>query len=295
VNVRGQYEKVASVAGDKTTAVLGNNLDFEGTGYVASPYFGQTWGDSNRKKHLVGLHKTTFTKELKAGYTVTPYTMGTYTVSSVQSDTQATMSSAWSQTFQNIEFQIGNIPCSGTISYPDTSKQDVYGSYSPNPTKFTTELKDGVTLSGSNLQGAGVRILHVTHDSHLTVDPRFTRSFANQKFKIETGMRGTGLVSGTATNSRLEGSDPCRTSNNEPCYENTRFLTELRNNDHISINSNLTGTIQTAVVQSIQDNAHVTLASPLSSMLFTTSKFKIKTFHASAYTYARPAAGGGGW
>merc|ERR1711871_1026068 len=105
-------------------------------------------------------------------------------------------------------------------------------------------------------------------------------------------MRATGLISGAASNSRLEGSDPCRTSNNEPCYENTRFLTELPTNDVISINSNLTGTLQDRTVSVVHDNAHITLATPLSSMLFTTSKFKIKTFHASAYTYARKADGG---
>merc|ERR1711871_1341258 len=78
--------------------------------------------------------------------TVTPYTQETKTVSSVQSDTHATMQTSWANTFSDIEFQIGNIPCSGTISYPDTSQQDVYGSWPPNPTKFTTELKDGYTI-----------------------------------------------------------------------------------------------------------------------------------------------------
>jgi hypothetical protein len=292
VNVRGQYEEVTQTSGTSKTATLAANLDFEGTGYLASPYFGQTWGDAQRKRSLIGLHKTTFTKELKAGYTVTPYTKGTYTVASVQSDTQATMTSHWTSAFQNVEFQIGNVPCSGTISYPDTSKQDVYGSYSPNPTKFTTELKDGVTLSGDDLSGSGVRVKQITNDHHLLIDPRFTTSFANKKFKIAQGMRATGLISGAASNSRLEGSDPCRTSNNEPCYENTRFLTELRTNDVISINSNLTGTLQDRTVSVVHDNAHITLATPLSSMLFTTSKFKIKTFHASAYTYARKADGG---
>ena len=88
VNVRGQYEEVTQTSATSKTATLAANLDFEGTGYLASPYFGQTWGDAQRKRSLIGLHKTTFTKELKAGYTVTPYTMGTYTVASVQSDTK---------------------------------------------------------------------------------------------------------------------------------------------------------------------------------------------------------------
>jgi len=294
INVRGQYEKVASVSGANKAATLAENLVFEGTGYVASPYFGQTWGNVNRQKSLVGVHKTKFTTELKAKYEITPYTKGTFTVSSVQSDTQATLSSAWTSTFQNLEFQIGNVPASGMISYPDTSKQDVYGSWPPNPTKFTTELKDGYTIkcTTSGCGGTNVRIKHIYNDQHLYVDPRFTTSFAEKPFAIQQGVRGTGLISGTSGNTRLEGSDPCRTSNNEPCYENTRFLTELRVNDRITINSNLTGTEQTRTVASIGDDAHLSLTLPLSSMLFTTSKFKIKTFHSNPYSYARPATGG---
>merc|ERR1712159_484450 len=171
VNVRGQYEKISGVGnlGAGSTATLATHLDFEGTGYVASPYFGQTWGGADRKKHLIGLHKTKFTTELKASYTVTPYTKGTYTVSSVQSDTRATMKSPWTSTFDNIEFQIGNIPLSGTISYPDTSKDDVYGSWPPNPTKFTTELKDGYTIActSGSCGGTNVKILHIYNDQHL--------------------------------------------------------------------------------------------------------------------------------
>merc|ERR1712159_385798 len=295
VNVRGQYENVVSTDTSAGTATLAHNYDFEGTGYVASPYFGQTWGGVDRLKSLVGVHKTKFTQELKAMYTVTPYTKSTYTVASVQSDTQATLTSAWDSTFSNIEFQIGNIPASGTISYPDTSKQDVYGSWPPNPTKFTTELKDGYTIqcTGSSCGGDNVRIKHIYNDQHLYVDPRFTTSFAEKAFHIVLGPRGTGLVSGTMGNTRVEGSDPCRTANNEACYENTRFLTELRVNDQIAINSNISGTtIQTRTVDSISDDAHLQLKEPLSSMLHTTSKFKIKTFHAAPYTYARMASGG---
>jgi hypothetical protein len=304
VNVRGQYERVAATSAG--TATLEHHLDFEGTGYLASPYFGQTWGDSNRNKNIVGLHKTKFTTELKARYTVTPYTKGTYTVSSVQSDTQATMTSMWQSAFDNIEFQIGNVPASGVISYPNTDKQDVYGSWPPNPTKFTTELKNGYTIKttngGGNTLGANglsvVRIKHIYNDQHLYVDPRFTESFKDKAFAIELGPRGTGLVSGSTLSHRLEGSDPCRTSANEPCYENTRFLTELRSNDRIFINSNLTCDTATKpcrqemTVASIQDDAHLMLNAPLGSMLHTTSKFKIKTFHASPYTYARKALGG---
>jgi hypothetical protein len=294
VNVRGQYEKISGVDTNDGSATLAENLDFEGTGYVASPYFGQTWGGADRLKSLIGVHKTKFDTELKAAYTVTPYTKGTYTVSSVQSSTQATLSGPWSSSFNNIEFQIGNIPCSGTISYPDTSKQDVYGSWPPNPSKFTTELKDGYTIkcSGTSCGGTNVRVAQVINDQHMLVDPRFTTSFADRAYKIEMGPRGTGLVSGTASNTRLEGSDPCRTSANEACYENTRFLTELRVSDRIQINSNLTGTLQTRVVSSIADDAHVMLDAALSSMLNTNSKFKIKTFHSSPFTYARKATGG---
>jgi hypothetical protein len=292
INVRGQYEMVSAVSPSAGTATLDENFDFEGTGYVASPYFGQTWGGSTRNKGLVGVHKTRFTTELKASYTVTPYTKGTYTISSVQSATQATLTAGWSTTFTNVEFQIGNIPVSGAISYPDTSKQDVYGSWPPNPTKFTTELKDGYTIQCDSCGGDNVRVKQIYNDQHMYVDPRFTKSFVDKTFKIKVGPRGTGLVSGAASGTRLEGSDPCRVANNEPCYENTRFLTELRVNDQIAINSNTSGTIQTRTVDSIADSAHLQLKEPLASMLFTNSKFKIKTFHSAPYTYARKANGG---
>jgi len=295
INVAGQYEKVANTASMK--AVVENTFTFEGTGYVTSPYFGQTWGGTDRKKGLIGVHKTKFTTELKASYTVTPYTMGTYTVSSVQSDTQATLTGTWASTFSNIEYQIGNIPCSGSISFPDTSKQDVYGSWPPNPTKFTTELKDGYTIkcsTGSVCTGTNVRIKTVYNDQHVQVDPRFTTSFADQSFAIEMGARGVGLISGTTGNVALQGSDPCKTqaSPAEACYENTRFLTELRSNDRIEINSNLTGTVQVKTVASIEDDAHLTLTTTLGSMINTKSKFKIKSFHSAPYTYARKATGG---
>merc|ERR1711959_279499 len=42
----------------------------------------------------------------------------------------------------------------------------------------------------------------------------------------------------------------------------------------------------------ILDDAHLSLATPLDSMLSTKSKFKIKSFHSTAYTYARRATGG---
>jgi len=300
LGVRGKYGKAASV--DGTRAVTEENFSFEGTGYVTSPYFGQTWGGADRNKGLIGVHKTKFTQELKAGYTVTPYTKGTYSVSSVQSDTQATLTGTWASTFNSIEYQIGNIPCSGTISFPDTSKQDVYGSWPPNPTKFTTELKDGYTLkcTGSSCGGTNVRVKHIYNDQHLYVDPRFTTSFAEKAFAVEVGPRGVGLISGVSGNTRVEGSDPCRTqaSPPEPCYENTRFLTELRKSDTIAINTNLTCTPSntachtTRVVASIEDNAHLTLTTALSTMTATNSKFKIKTFHSSPFTYARKANGG---
>merc|ERR1711871_422506 len=293
VNVRGQYEKVLSfTAGNE--AEIENELDFEGTGYVASPYFGKTWGGANRDKGLVGLHKTKFTTELRAGYTVIPYEQGTYTVNSVQTDTQATLSSAWTDTFSNVEFQVGNIPLSGTHSYPDTSKQDMYGSWPPNPTKFTTELKDGYTIAckTASCGSTGVRIKHVYNDQHLHIDPRFTRSFDGEELVIETGFRGTGLISGQAGNTRVDGSDPCRTSNSEPCRENTRFLTELRRSDKIEINQNASGVTTGKTIDELYDDAHLQLTTDLSAMLSTSSTFRIKSFHSSPFTFARKAAGG---
>jgi len=209
---------------------------------------------------------------------------------------QATLTTKHSATFNNVEYQIGNVPLSGTISYPDTSKQDVYGSWPPNPTKFTTELKDGYTIKCTNSAcgGTNVRVKQVFNDQHLYIDPRFTTSFAEKAFSINTGPRGVGLVSGTSGNTRLEGSDPCKTTASppEPCYENTRFLTELRMNDKIQVNMNLTGALVNHVVASIQDNSHLALSTHLASSLNTKSKFKIKTFHAAAFTYARKANGG---
>merc|ERR1711968_350616 len=293
VNVRGQYENVTSVDTTNKVAVVDTHLSFEGTGYIASPYFGQTWGGADRSHGIVGIHKTKFTQELQAGYTVTPYTQETKTVSSVQSDTQATMQTAWTNTFSDIEFQIGNIPCSGTISYPDTSQQDVYGSWPPNPAKFTTELKDGYTIKCTgSCGGTNVRVATIYNDQHLYVNPRFTTSFTEEAFAIELGPLGTGLISGTSGNTRIEGQDPCKTSMNQPCYENTRFLTELRINDRVNINVNQSGTYMEMTVASIRDDAHVMFTEPLTQNLHWTSKFKIMSFHNSPFTYARSAQGG---
>merc|ERR1711968_382627 len=293
VNVRGQYENVTSVDTTNKVAVVDTHLSFEGTGYIASPYFGQTWGGADRSHGIVGIHKTKFTQELQAGYTVTPYTQETKTVSSVQSDTQATMQTSWANTFSDIEFQIGNIPCSGTISYPDTSQQDVYGSWPPNPTKFTTELKDGYTIKCTgSCGGTNVRVATIYNDQHLYVNPRFTTSFTEEAFAIELGPLGTGLISGTSGNTRIEGQDPCKTSMNQPCYENTRFLTELRINDRVNINVNQSGTYMEMTVASIRDDAHVMFTEPLTQNLHWTSKFKIMSFHNSPFTYARSAQGG---
>jgi len=294
VNVRGQFEQISGVDTAAGTATLSNHLEFEGTGYVASPYFGMTWGGEDRQKSLVGLHKTKFNEELKASYTITPYKKHTYTVSSVQSATQLTLTSALQEDIDNIEFQIGNIPLSGKISFPDTSKQDVYGSWPPNPTKFTTELKDGYTIqcTGGSCGGTNVRVKQIYNDQHMYVDPRFLTSFADKEFSIQLGPRGTGLIKGQQDSTRVDGSDPCRLAQNEPCYENTRFLTELRINDYIQINSNLTGTMQTATVASIMDDAHIQMHEGLNLKLATNSKFKIKSFHSSPFTYARKAQGG---
>jgi len=293
VNVRGQYENITSVDTTNKVAVVDTHLSFEGTGYIASPYFGQTWGGADRSHGIVGIHKTKFTQELRSGYTVTPYTQETKTVSSVQSDTQATMQTTWANTFSDIEFQIGNIGCSGTISYPDTSQQDVYGSWPPNPTKFTTELKDGYTIKCTgSCGGTNVRVATIYNDQHLYVNPRFTTSFNEENFAIELGPLGTGLISGTSGNTRIEGQDPCKTSMNQPCYENTRFLTELRINDRVSINVNQSGTYMEMTVASIRDDAHVMFTEPLTQNLHWTSKFKIMSFHNSPFTYARSAQGG---
>merc|ERR1711970_971716 len=220
VNVRGQYENVTEVddASATKTATLAESLEFEGTGYVTSPYFGQTWGGADRSNGLIGIHKTKFTTESKDGYT--------------------------------IKCQEG--ACSGT----------------------------------------DVRVKTIYNDQLLHVDPRFTTSFAEKAFSIEIGPPGTGLISGTTDSTRIEGSDPCRTSNNEPCYENTRFLTELRINDRVQINANLTGNLQFMTVASIRDDAHLTFTLPLGANLATDSKFKIKSFHSSPFTYARSAQGG---
>jgi hypothetical protein len=141
VAVGGQYREVSSIS--STQATLSANFERPGSGYIASPYFGHTDMDNTRGFGIVGVHKTRFLEEIQAGYTVTPYKQDSYTVQSVQSDTMLTLDSAITTAFSNIEYQIGHYKVSGTISYPDTSKTTLHGSYAPSPTKFTTELKDG--------------------------------------------------------------------------------------------------------------------------------------------------------
>jgi len=322
LNVRGQYKKVVQTDSGANKAKIEHTYDFEGSGYLASPYFGATSHDTTRGFSVVGVHKTKFLSELKAGYTVKPYNMTTYTVASVQSDFMLTTSAALAETFDHIEYQIGNYKVSGGISYPDTSKTTLHGSYAPNPSKFTNELKDGYVIStGSQSHSdpaSPARVGQVIHDQMIILSSKFIATFADEPLWVELGGRGTGLVSGTAGNSRITGSNPCSTGN--ACHPETKFLKELRVNDYIEIDDG--SSIRLRTVSAISDDAHLQVGECLAGnydashtqancvgmpdqtgtisgagynailgKLPTTSKFKIKTFHRAAFTYARSVPG----
>jgi len=257
VNIRGQYKKINAVDTGANKATLEHTYEFEGSGYIASPYFGDTSHDATRGKSIVGVHKTKFLTELKAGYTIKPYNKITYTVQSVQSDVMLTTSAAISDTFDHIEFQIGNYKVSGTISYPDTSKTTLYGSYAPNPTKFTTELKDGYIISTGSQDhsdpNSPARVGQVINDQQLILSAKFIQTFENEPLWVELGGRGTGLVSGTAGAARISGSNPCAVG--YPCHPETKFLKELRVGDFIEINDGTNKRLRT--VSAISDDAHL--------------------------------------
>jgi hypothetical protein len=304
------------------------SYEFEGSGYISSPYFAYTAQDSSRGKAIVGIHKTKFLTELKAGYTITPYNHTTYTVQSVQSDVMLTTSVAISRTFENIEYQIGNYKVSGTISYPDTSKTSLYGSWAPNPSKFTTELKDGFVIATGSADHSDsdspARVGSVINDQHLVLSAKFIQTFENEPLWVELGGRGTGLVTGYKDQSRITGTDPCKSG--YPCHPETKFIEELRVDDVIEIvNASASVGVDGRLshkffytIAAIYDDAHLELGEcilggphehdysdgnpnpPCTGMddsfaqgkLPTTTKFKIHTFHRQPYTYARQIMGG---
>jgi hypothetical protein len=266
ITIKGQSRRVTATAADELT--IEGSFALQGIGYLASPYFGHTVQDNSRGKSIVGVHKTKFTTELKSGYIVVPY-LGDggshpYTVQSVQSDTQLATTELLASSFSDVEFQIGNYKCSGTISYPDTSKTTLYGSWAPNPTKFTTELKDGYTIATTahgTPSAADARIGSVVNDQHAHLIHKFDHTFADQDLYVKIGSRGTGLISGVQGTSRITGSDPCKPGN--PCALPTVFTEQLMVNDVIEILNN-TDTSPNRdrhyyTVASIQDNAHMTI------------------------------------
>jgi hypothetical protein len=262
VAVGGQYREVSSIS--STQATLSANFERPGSGYIASPYFGHTDMDNTRGFGIVGVHKTRFLEEIQAGYTVTPYKQDSYTVQSVQSDTMLTLDSAITTAFSNIEYQIGHYKVSGTISYPDTSKTTLHGSYAPSPTKFTTELKDGYVIStGSDEhsdQDSPARVGQVINDQMLILSSKFTKTFDNEPLWVEIGGPGTGLISGSSGQAKMTGSDPCATG--YPCHPATAFLSELRIGDLIEItDTDSTGNVRQRLrsVEAIQDDNHLQL------------------------------------
>jgi len=309
IAVRDQYKKVTSTATNKFS--IEEAFVFEGSGYLASPYFGHTNSDVTRGHSIVGVHKTKFLTELKAGMTITPYMQDSYTVQSVQSDFSITTSQALTSSFDHIEFQMGNYRVDGSISYGDTSKTTLTGSYPPNPSKFTTQLKDGYTISTGSADhsdsSSPARVGSVVNDQLVILAAKFIATFENEPLWVEMGGRGTGLVSGASGASRISGSNPCAVGH--PCHPETAFLEELRVNDIIDVNN---GTATTAfTVSAILDNNHLQVTECLSPGFFsaggvacvgmnddtsqgkfvTTTKFKIRSTHASPFTYSRASPG----
>jgi len=333
IYLRGQYREVTSteytefdgVTGATMTGAFQSSLRFEASGYISSPYFGHTSHDSTRGYHIVGVHKTKFLSELKAGYTVTPYNHTAYTVQSVQSDVMLTTTFAIGETFADIEYQIGNYKCSGSISYGDTSSTALHGSWAPNPTKFTTELKDGFTIgTGTEDQShpdSPARVGSVVNDQLLVLSAKFIQTFESEPLWVRLGARGTGLISATASSNRITGSDPC--GSGYACHPETAFIDELRVDDVIEIVNATASDNGVAhhfyhTVAAILDDNHLQLGEcilgddnkhehsggapnpPCTGMLDlfsqgklpTTTKFLIHTFSAESYTYTRRMKGG---
>lgn len=311
IALRDQYKKVVSVDSANKKATIEEAFTFEGSGYLSSPYFGFTDYDVTRGHSIVGVHKTQFLNELKAGMTVTPYRQPTYTVQSVQSDFSLTTTNSLTATFDHIEFQIGNYKLDGSISYADTSKATLTGSYPPNPSKFTKQLKDGYTISTGSPDhsdsNSPARVGSVVNDQLLILSAKFIQTFKDEPLWVEMGGRGTGLISGTMNAARISGSNPCAVGH--PCHPETAFLEELRVNDIIDVN-NGTHTIP-YTVSAIMDDNHLSVSECLSAgfyspsgvscvgmsdshvqgKLVTTTKFKIRSTHASPFTYSRSKHG----
>jgi hypothetical protein len=325
INIRGQYRRVTKTESSPNKITIEASFEFEGTGYISSPYFGHTSHDSSRGKAIVGIHKTKFLTELKAGFTIKPYNHTTYTVQSVQSDVMLTTSVAISSTFENVEYQVGNYKLDGTISYPDTSKTSLHGSWAPNPSKFTSQLKDGFVIATGSADhsdpASPARVGSVVNDQLVVLSAKFIQTFESEPLWVELGGRGTGLITGYKDQARITGTDPCKSG--YPCHPETSFIEELRVDDVIEI-VNASATNAAApykffyTIAAIYDDAHLELGEcilggpnehlysggnpnpPCTGMddsfaqgkLPTTTKFKIHTAHRQSYSYARKIAGG---
>jgi hypothetical protein len=266
VNVRGQYRKATSTDAAADEITIEDSYLFEGSGYISSPYYTATSHGTARGKSIVGVHKTKFLEELKAGYQIKPYNKDTYTVQSVQHDTQLTTTTPITSAFQDIEFQIGNFKLDGTISFPDTSKTSLHGSWAPSSSKFTTQLKGGYTISTGSPEhsdsNAPAQVASVVHDQLVILSSKFIATFENEPLWVVLGPRGTGLVTASASSSRITGSNPCAAGH--PCHPETKFLSELRVGDRIEIDDTLHNSYPfTRVVAAIEDDAHLELTSCL--------------------------------
>lgn len=148
---------------------------------------------------------THFTFEVQKGFSIflSEGSSQAYTVDSVESDTQIILGTAPKVSGQSANWQLGNIPLTGYINYPNTAKGDVYGALGSTPTRFTLELKPGYVIFTPAV-GIGV-VKEVYNDQHLLLSTHFTASFSDSPFTIQVGPRGSGSISFVAGSTRIDG------------------------------------------------------------------------------------------
>lgn len=134
--------------------------------------------------HVLGSRSTDFTV-LSAGHTVTAGG-STRTVASVQSFSSFTVTTPWMSAGSSMQFTMGAITGSGTISSDAGSSVTITGSWPPSTSRFLTEIAAGVTIT---VGGVTRVVASVVSNQMLTVTAPFPEPFAGLLYSLGGGGR----------------------------------------------------------------------------------------------------------
>jgi hypothetical protein len=219
--------------------------------------------------HILGSRPTVFRSELRPGSTVT-VSGTTRTVAAVRTDSTFTVTNAWSTSFSNMQFLIGGIKASGTVSYSGESSVTITGSWPPAATKFMTEVKPGTVIA---VEGVARTVASVVNNQVLTVTAPFPTPFVGMPCTL-SNLAGKGTIAAVSGNVTISGS----------AGVSTQFTQDLRVNDLVTVFG------QTKLVQKIYNDHHISVDGFFTTP-FEHQQLQIGTVRNQMYTAARKANG----